>query len=328
MAPRCVIFIVDMLAGHWVEGSVLATTNLPPPNVSGYVRANKLPSFGVCIENGVFVKGWNKGICNTPYGQKYLASGSYDVEAVVTGNQPYWSMTRGIEKPTIVQLCKRKYPQGKVASFGSDAWMQTGWWKAADCTMGWGSYFSDLLTEQHAIKWMMDNPDWKMVVLYLAQYDKTGSCPVFREKASYMEDKHHSLLQVDRYLWLLNSFLKETGWWEETYLFLASDHGCHVGCNVAVEAGRKNGVSEADLPNYCSDHQAPYDCYLWDFEANSPSGTRCDCCRRITFVVSGGALSPHLRGTIVDYAEIIDFAPTVADLMGIEFAADGKSVIR
>jgi len=34
-----------------------------------------------------------------------------------------------------------------------------------------------------------------------------------------------------------------------------------------------------------------------------------------------------MRGKVVPYGEIIDFAPTIAKLMRIEFQTDGKSVV-
>ncbi|MCD6318882.1 hypothetical protein J7M02_07440, partial [Candidatus Aerophobetes bacterium] len=89
MDKRVFILIFDMLAGHWEEGIVVPTTKLPPPNVLGYVKAGKLPNFQECIEQGVFVYAWNKGICNTPHGQKYLASGIYKTKSI-PGNDPYW----------------------------------------------------------------------------------------------------------------------------------------------------------------------------------------------------------------------------------------------
>lgn len=324
---RSLILILDMLAGHWPEGSESPVTGLPYPNVQGYEKAGLLPNFGETMRNGIYAHAWNNGFCNTPHGQKYLASGTYETESV-PGIDPYWKMLRGQEKETIMQACKRTYPGGKVASFGSDAWMQTGWWKGSECTMGWGSYYSDFLTSQYAFNWMMSNPDWNMVLLYLAQYDVTGQCPVYKENAAYMQDKHHSLLQLDKYLWMVNTFLKEQGWWDDTYLFIGSDHGCHVGCNVTVEEGRERGVAEADLPNYCSGHQPPYDCHVWDFEKNEATEMRSDCCRRTTFIVSGGALPSKYHGKVVDRAEIIDFPPTIADIMEIDLATDGKSILR
>ncbi|GEM_PF-1371838 len=323
---RSLILILDMLAGHWAEGSESPVTGLPYPNVKGYEKAGLLPNFGECIKNGIYANVWNMGNCNTPYGQKYLASGTYQTESA-PGIDPYWSMVRGQDKETILQACKRTYPGGKVASFGSDAWMQTGWWKGAECTMGWGSYYSDFLTSQNAFHWMMSNPDWSMALLYLAQYDMTGNCPVYAEGAAYTEDKHHSLLQLDRLLWMVKTFLKEQGWWEDTWLFIGSDHGCHAGCNIAVQEGRERGVAEADLSNYCSNHQAPYDCHIWDFAKNRATDKRSDCCRRTTFIITGGALSREHYGRVIDKAEIIDFAPTVAEAMKIDFAADGKSIL-
>ena len=322
-SKRSLILILDMLAGHWVEGSESSITKLSYPNVKGYVKAGLIPGFEDSIQNGIYVNAWNMGTCNTPYGQRYLASGTYETGSA-TELDPYRSK---FDKETILQACKRTYPDGKTASFGSDGWMQTGWWKAADCTMGWGSYYSDFLTTQNAFNWMMGNPDWNTVLLYLAQYDLTGNCLVYKEGSAYMEDKHHSLLQLDRYLWMVKTFLKEQGWWDDTYLFIGSDHGCHVGCNVAVEDGRSRGIAEADLANYCSNHQPPYDCHIWDFEKNRATDKRSDCCRRTTFIVTGGALPEEQYGRVVERAEIIDFAPSIADVMGVEFKADGKSIL-
>ncbi|MDD2707395.1 MAG: hypothetical protein PHV34_05240 [Verrucomicrobiae bacterium] len=323
---RAFILILDMLAGHWAGKTTVPATGLPPPNVWGYAQAGKLPAFQDCIENGTFVKAWNKGNCNTPYGQKYLASGTYETRSV-PGVDPYCLMVQGAEKETILSACKRKYPAGKVAAFGSDAWMQTGWWKATDCTMGWGSYYSDFLTSQQCFKWMLENPEWKMVLLYLPQYDLTGNCPVMGKDTAYTKDKHHSLLQLDRFLWMVKTFLQEKNWWNETGLFIGSDHGCHYGCDAAVKAGRKKGVPEKELSNYCSNHEPPYDCLVWDFEKNKPSKQRSDCCRRTTFIAGGGAWPARMRGKIVEQGEIIDFSPTIADFMKIKLPADGRSLL-
>lgn len=325
-SSRSLILIFDMLAGHWNTDVRLPATGYEPPNVRGYSQAGLIPAFTECIREGVFVEAWNRGICNTPYGQKYLASGTYSTESV-PGNDSYWKMLEGIDRETILNACKRCYPQDKVAAFGSDAWMQTGWWKAPDCTMGWGSYYSDFLTMQHAFNWMTSNPDWKMVLLYLSQYDMTGFCPAFKEGASFTGDKHHSLLQLDRYLWTARTFLEENGWWNNTHLCIGSDHGCHYGCDVAVPDGKERGVSRQEIANYCSNHQPPYDCCLWDFDHDRPTDIAGDCCRRVTFIISGGALDKSLRGTTVTNGEIIDFPATIADLMEIDFHADGKSVL-
>jgi len=324
---RALLFITDMVAGHWVEGVTIPTTGLAPPNVHDYMDAGLLPTFSEVRENGVFAFAWNRGICNTPHGMRYLASGSYRAKASPMGNKLNWKFDEIAPIPTILDACKASHPDGKVAAFGSDAWMQTGWWKARDCTMGWGSYYSDFLTSQYAMNWMLNNPDWQMVLLYLAQYDVTGNCPVYKEGAAYMEDKHHSIQQLDRYLWVVKTFLEEKGWWDETVLCIASDHGCHVGCNVAVANGRKKGVPEAELPGYCDNHGAPHDCFVWDFEKNTVSDTRCDDCRRTLFMLGGGALEEAQRGKEMAEAEIIDFAPTVAKLMEVELETDGKSVL-
>lgn len=321
---RNFILIFDMLAGHWLENIIVPATKLPPPNVIGYAKRGLLPTFLECIEQGVFVHAWNNGICNTPYGQKYLASGTYRAKSI-SGNSPYLIMTEGAERDTIITACQKKHPEGKTASFGSDEWVQTGWWKARDCTMGFGGYYSDFLTMQSCFKWMSENPEWKMVLLYLPQYDLTGNCPVYKKNVSYTQDKHHSLLQLDRYLWMVKTFLTENGWWEKTCLSIASDHGCHYGCNVSVKEGRERKVAEKDLDNYCSNHQEPHNCFLWDFEKNRKTSRKLDCCRRITFILSGGLVKKY-RGKIISNAEIIDFAPTLAYVLNLNMQADGKNL--
>ncbi|MCM8762267.1 MAG: LTA synthase family protein [Candidatus Omnitrophica bacterium] len=89
---------------------------------------------------------------------------------------------------------------------------------------------------------------------------------------------------------MIKEFLKENKWWDNSFLFIGSDHGCHYGCDVSVEEGRKRGVPEEELINYCSNHQEPYGCFLWDFTNNRSSDKRIDCTRRTTFIASGGAL--------------------------------------
>ncbi len=323
---RALIVIFDMLAGHWEENITVPATGLQPPNVMGYVKTGRLPVFKEFMDEGVFIYSWNKGECNTPYGQKYLASGAYkNIKAEKFID--HWQLSEGLEKETILSAGKKRFPEGKVGSFGSDAWMQTGWWKARDATYGWGSKFSDFLTTQNCLNWMMNNPDWKMTLLYLAQYDKTGNCPVYKEDALYTQDKHHSILYLDKLLWMIKEFLKENAWWDDTYVFIGSDHGCHYGCDAAVAEGRERGVPEEDLINYCSNHQPPYDCRLWNFSKNSPAGKEIDCCRRTTFIISGGALPDDSRKKIIPYGEIIDFAPTIAHLMDISFSAEGKNLL-
>ncbi len=325
---RTLLLIMDMVSGHAAEREPSPVTGLCYPNADGYMQAGLLPNFQEVRRRGVFVRAWNRQICNTPHGMRYLASGSYRAKASPAPDQVFWQFDEIAPIPTILAACKQTHPEGRVAAFGSEAWMQTGWWKAQDCTMGWGSYYSDYLTMQHALAWMLDNPDWKMVLLYLAQYDQTGNCPLKKDGAAYTQDKHHSLLQLDRYLWCVCHFLQEKGWWDDTFLMIASDHGCHVGCDIAVQEGRGRGIAEADLANYCSNHQAPFDCTAWDFTKNRPTDIRVDDCRRTLFMVGGGALPAVHHGLEVPEAEIIDFAPTVASLLDIPMQTDGKALLH
>ncbi|MBU0715347.1 MAG: hypothetical protein KJ964_08330 [Verrucomicrobia bacterium] len=326
--PRALLLIMDMVSGHAADREVSPVTGLCYPNADGYMKAGLLPTFQQSRERGVFVRAWNRQTCNTPHGMRYLASGSYRAKASPRLDlDPYWGFDEIAPIPTILSACKKACPEGKVAAFGSDAWMQTGWWKARDCTMGWGSYYSDYLTMQHAFSWMLANPDWKMLLLYLAQYDMTGNCPLKKEGAAYTEDKHHSLLMLDRYLWCVCHFLQEKTWWDETFLMIGSDHGCHVGCDVAVKEGRTRGIPEPELKNYCSNHEPPYDCVAWDFQRNRPTDIRADDCRRTLFMIGGGALPKVRHGQEIPEAEIIDFAPTTASLLGIPMETDGKPLL-
>ena len=318
-----------MLAGHWADRVLAPPTGLPPPNIDGYVRAGLLPNFSKAIGTGVFVKCWNRGQCITPLAMKYLASGSYDVEAAPTGSEPYWAFSKGGDLPTISSACKNTYPNRKVASFGSDAWMQSGWWKAPDCTMGsFQSYYSDFLTMQQCLAWLCANPDWSLVLLYLSQYDKTGNCPLLKKDAAYTEDKHHSIQRVDHYLGDVMLFLEESGLWDETILVVASDHGCHYGCDVTVREAREHGIPENVLPNYCGSHQAPWDCLVWDFERARVTEQRSDCARRTTFILTGGALSAEQKAGARPEAEIVDVPATIADVLAINLDCEGRSIFK
>ena len=115
-------------------------------------------------------------------------------------------------------------------------------------------------------------------------------------------------------------YLHEDRGWERTLMVIASDHGYHAGCNVAKENG-------AESANYCADHLAPFDCHVWNFEKGERTGTPSCGPRRTTGIVSGGALAPEFRGTIIPEAEITDIAPTVADALDVLFPCEGKSLL-
>ena len=50
--------------------------------------------------------------------------------------------------------------------------------------------------------------------------------------------------------------------------------------------------------------------------------------RRITFVLSGGALEERYRGKIIEEAEIIDVIPTIAQLLDVPYECEGRSILR
>ncbi|RLE88462.1 MAG: hypothetical protein DRJ49_05005, partial [Thermoprotei archaeon] len=115
--------------------------------------------------------------------------------------------------------------------------------------------------------------------------------------------------------------LKAKKLWDETYIIVASDHGYHLGCNVA----RKKGARTVNL---CWGHDKPFDCYVWDFEKDRPTDTYSGGTRRITFIVSGGGLEEYYRNKSGREAEIIDVMPTIADILEVPYKCEGKSIFR
>jgi arylsulfatase A-like enzyme len=109
--------------------------------------------------------------------------------------------------------------------------------------------------------------------------------------------------------------------WDEMYLVLAADHGYHLGCSTARKVGAK-------IKNWCADHPGPHDCEVWDFAQDRSTGVYSGCSRRVPFIVSGGALAAPLRGKALDRAEIIDVAPTIADILGVPYTCEGSSILR
>ena len=81
-------------------------------------------------------------------------------------------------------------------------------------------------------------------------------------------------------------------------------------------------------PNWCCDHLPPYDCEVWDYENDRSKGEYSGCARRVLSIVSGGALDKSHRGKTIKESEIIDVAPTIADLLGIPYKCEGKSLLE
>ena len=188
------------------------------------------------------------------------------------------------------------------------------------------------LLHQHVIPWMRENRDWGMIYMHWVDHDNTTAPAFVENPTSPFDDKHHHLTDyVDKNVGDLVQFLKAEDFWEETYLILFSDHGYHLNCTVpdAQEMGR----------DFCANHMFPHDCFVWDYEKGKTAKIYSGGCRRIFMAISGGALSPDLRGRHVEKAEIIDHlsAPveadiidipaTIADIYGVPYGGEGESLL-
>ena len=188
------------------------------------------------------------------------------------------------------------------------------------------------LLYQYVIPWIEENRDWRIIYMHWVDHDNTTAPAFVENPTGPFDDKHHHLTDhVDKNVGDLVQFLKEEGFWEETYLILFSDHGYHLNCTApdAQEMGR----------DFCANHMFPHDCFVWDYEKGKATKVYSGGCRRIFMTVSGGALAPELRGRqteegeIIDYlynpvdAEIIDIPATIADIYGVAYGGDGESVL-
>jgi hypothetical protein len=323
---RVFYLIIDQLAGHWADG-VIVENKFPPANLRDYHRMKLIPNFSHLIDNGVWVeRPWNKGICDTSHGMKYLASGFYNRGA-------YWaSSAKGSFFPEqeneegFFEYAKRHYPDEVWAAvFTTAYWTVKGYFYAPQDVHGLsGCYADELMWRNFAMPYLQQTPDWNLFHLYLPTNDTISFCPSFQSlsfnHALKHISKHHYLLFLDSLVGEIISYLKSKDWWDETYLIVASDHGYHLGCSVAHQMGVKTR-------NWCCDHGPPYDCEVWDFDKAESIGTYSGGPRRIAFILSGGALGEGYRGKIIPEAEIIDVIPTIAHIMGITYKCEGKSIL-
>lgn len=344
--PRVLALMIDQLAGHWVNGVIIQATGFPPPNVEDYHQLGLIPNISDCIRNGLWVRhGWNRGICATPYVSQYIVYGTYSKK----------------REEHIISAIKTKFPTTKTASFSNWDWdvydpehnigpenfdfnfskytllkeelkarfpelsaeeLERAYWNERAKRKklkikGLSDY--DLLN-QYAIPWMKENRDWKIIYMHWLDHDNT-ICPAFVENPKGpFDDKHHHLTNyVDKNVGELIKFLKSEGWWEKMYLILFSDHGYHLNCNAPES--QKYGR------DFCSNHQSPHDCFVWDYEKRKATTVHSNGCRRIFIILSGGALSVELRGRQVQEGEIIDVPATIADIYGIPYDGDGMSIL-
>ena len=331
MAKKRRIFylIIDQLAGHWADG-VKVYGKFSPANVSDYHKLGLIPNFSYLIKNGLWVKKpWNKKICDTAHGMKYLANGCYN-----KGN--YWIFNykgrgnfypEGEKEEGFFEFVKRHYEEKiKVAVFTTDYWIAKGYFYVPqDMHALSGSFPDERMWHEFALPYIINNPDWNLLHLYFPTGDTICYCPSYQDltihPALKATSKHVYLLLLDRLLGEVIDFLKARNFWDETYLFLASDHGYHLGCSVA----HKLGVKEK---NWCCDHPDPYDCEVWDFEKNESCKAYSGGPRRTTFILSGGALEKEYRGKTLEEAEIIDIIPTISQILDIDYKCEGKSILE
>lgn len=321
---RVLYLVIDQLAGHWEEHVKLEGSDFPPVNVKGYHEKGLIPNFSYLIENGLWVKRpWNRGRCDTPHGMKYLATGSYSEKGCYTPNKPWFLEA---EKETAFFEYVKKYYREKinVGVFSCSPWLIKGYFYTPDSIHGLVSGYSDeIMLKELVFPWMEDTvPEWNLVHVYLPGMDSISNCPSYGGECSDPRSSKHSyMLFLDRLIGEIIKFLKDKGFWEETYFIIASDHGYHLGCSVA----RKKGVK---TNNWCCDHPPPWDCEVWNFEEDRPTGIYSGGPRRTTIIVSGGALEEKYRGKVIEEAEIIDVIPTIADILKVPYECQGRSLFE
>ena len=170
--------------------------------------------------------------------------------------------------------------------------------------------------------YIVDNPDFNLITLYLSDFDAISYCPSYQKPIpNKYSSKHAGILALDRLLGEIVNTLKSSKYWDRTYIVVASDHGYHLGCSVAKGMGIKTN-------NWCCDHPPPWDCEVWNFEEDKPTGIYSGGPRRITFIVSGGGLEEEYRGKVIEEAEIIDVIPTIADILDVPYECEGKSIFK
>jgi len=313
---RILYLVIDQMAGHWAEG-VKVHGDLPPVNIKGYHELGLIPTFSSLINEGIWVKEpWNRGICNTTNGMRYLATGSY-----VGGGDG--KEARPQQEGLFEYAARIHSHRIKAAAFTTAAWVYPGYFYNTQYFNGLsGFYPDDSMWYDFALPWLRQNPAWNLVHVYFSTFDTILCCPSYWPHSPHVKaNKHAYILHLDGLLDSVVGYLKYKDLWEETYLVVASDHGYHLGCNVAYEAS-------APMVNWCSDHAAPYDCEIWDFDAKRTTGSYSGGPRRTTFFVSGGAVPKQWRGSTIETAEIIDVIPTIADLMQIDYTSEGSSILK
>ncbi|KYH42562.1 MAG: hypothetical protein AYL33_002160 [Candidatus Bathyarchaeota archaeon B63] len=313
---RLFYLVIDQLAGHWVE-DVEVSPGIPPVNVEDYHNLGYVPNFSRLIRSGIWVRrGWNRGICDTAHGMKYLATGRREGE--------FWSPVGCRDTGFFEWICRELKGKVKIAAFTTHPWACRGYFYNPQAMYSLPGYYPDeLMWRVMAQPWLRKRSDWNLVHIYFPTNDQVSLCPSYMNGNPHpLSSKHAYMLFLDGLLGEIIEFLEAGGFWDETVFVLASDHGYHLGCTTAHQVGARS-------LNWCCDHPPPYDCHVYDFEKDKPLDRYSGCARRITFILSGGGLKSAYRGRIVEEAEIIDVIPTIMDLMGIEgYSCDGTSILK
>ena len=319
---RVLYVIMDQLAGHWCDGVEVAP-GIPPVNVWGYHKLGRIPHFSGLINKGLFAFTWNRRECMTAAGVKYLATGCYNVGPIQTGD--YYPRTEANPGPMgVMETIKRHNPQKvNAATFTTAYWINPGYFYVPDISHGFpGMFPDDRMWGEFALPYLRKRKNWNLAHVYLTTMDGVSLCPSYTPDPpdDCRKTKDAYIKHLDEIVAEMIAFVSEDGGWDRTLIVIASDHGYHAGCTVAKARGAKTA-------NFCADHPEPYDCLVYDFEADKPTNIlSCDA-RRTTCIISGGALAAPFRGAIVPEAEIIDVAPTVADAMGVPFPCEGRSLL-
>jgi len=326
MMIRVFLLVIDQLAGHWAE-NVKVMDDVPPVNIWDYAMLGYIPNFRRLIEEGIFCFAWNMGICDTTHAMKYLATGRYNADPYWTsrGGWSYYPRTEDNPGPIGLFEFAQHYDPDRIhpACFTTDHWIAPGYFYTAGYPIALSAYHpDDEVWHKFAKPYLNSHEKWNLIYVYFPVMDAVSHCPSYRRVNPHVRSSKHSyMLHLDSLLGDVIDFLKVKGFWNDTFLILASDHGYHAACTVAHNMGVKTA-------NWCCDHPAPYDCEVWDFENDRSTGQYSGGPRRTLFMISGGALDEEFRGRILRRAEIIDVAATISDIIDIPYKCEGTSIFE